>query len=154
MRHSGKSSMWWGQASHGWPETEGLGGHSTTHTCQPQIQSEPSFKGVDLIGGGEPNIFNSSSVSLLFLKIPWVIYRALFGLVLVKGKWATTSVRWVGRRECPGTEWGHPKWLLLLTTTLPGQASSALMETVWILFSLWKAHFCSPCFLPKQFLLR
>ena len=35
-----------------------------------KLQSEQSFKGVDLIGGGEVNIFNSSSISLLFLKTP------------------------------------------------------------------------------------
>lgn len=110
------------------------------------LQSELSFKGVDLIGGGEPNVFNSSSVRLLFLKIPWVIYRTLFGLVLVKEKWATTSVRWVGRRECPWAEWGHPKWRLLLPTALPDQASSMWIEPVWVVVRLWKTRFQSPDF--------
>lgn len=49
-------------------------GRSKTATSPPRtprlgLQSGQSFKGLDLIGGGEVNIFNSSSVSLLFLKI-------------------------------------------------------------------------------------
>ena len=51
------------------------GGRSRMATSPPtlpclKLQSGQSFKGADLIGGGEVNIFNSSSVSLLFLKIP------------------------------------------------------------------------------------
>lgn len=96
-----------------WTVRDGRSQMATSSPRPPclKLQSGQSFKGEDLIGGREGNIFNSSRVSVSFWRFLGVIYRALFGLVLVKKKKkrVTTSVRWVGSRECPGAEWGHPK---------------------------------------------
>lgn len=70
---------------------------------------EQNFTGMHVIKSG---IFNSSSISLLFAKIPesYLNNRALLCVTSIRIKWVTTTVRWIGRRECLGARWGHPKW--------------------------------------------
>lgn len=58
------------QTSHRRSKAEGQRQPRHPASLLPRASIRHSFKEVDLIGGGDLNIFNSSSTSLLFLKIP------------------------------------------------------------------------------------